>query len=631
ERHLDTDVLLALLVRLQRTRRPDLRLVVMSATLDAEALAQRLECPRLASQGRLFPVEVEHLPRPEDRPLEKQVVSATRRLLDETPGDVLVFLPGAFEIRRAAEALTELGQSRDLAVVPLHGDLSVAEQARAIQPGPRRKVVLSTNVAESSVTIEGVTGVVDSGLARVAEHSPWTGLTTLVTRKVSRASAEQRAGRAGRLAPGHVVRLYTRGDFETRPEHDTPELSRSDLTEMRLLLHALTADPSTLCWLEPPPAAALDRADDLLRLLGATDGDGRLTAIGRRLLELPLHPRLARILHEGERRGVGRRAARLVALLAERDIRSEARTDFGDGRRKSTAPTGPSDLLELEEQLDIARELGRDRIRLLRNGFEPRAVESVLRAEAELRRATQHPPRGGDVTPEAEDEALLVSIFTGFVDRLARRRRPGAAELVLANGKTARLSDQSVVREAELLVALDVDERTIGPGSSAVPIRRASAVRGDWLMDLCSERLTLDEELVWNEDAERVELATRLAFGAITLEETRVPAPPSPEASAVLERAVLSHGVQEFLRADAIATFSERLALFARHYPNANAPVLDEAEIERFVRAACQNRTSFAELRAADPVAALRATLEPAVLAQLSRACPERITLPGGR
>src|SRR5690606_12265691 len=216
ERHLDTDVLLALLVRLQRTRRPDLRLVVMSATLDAEALAQRLECPRLASQGRLFPVEVEHLPRPEDRPLEKQVVSATRRLLDETPGDVLVFLPGAFEIRRAAEALTELGQSRDLAVVPLHGDLSVAEQARAIPPGPRRKVVLSTNVVESSVTIEGVTGVVDSGLARVAEHSPWTCLTTLVTRKVSRASAEQRAGRAGRLAPGRVVRLYTRGDFETR-------------------------------------------------------------------------------------------------------------------------------------------------------------------------------------------------------------------------------------------------------------------------------------------------------------------------------------------------------------------------------------------------------------------------------
>src|SRR5690606_3358663 len=223
------------------------------------------------------------------------------------------------------------------------------------------------------------------------------------------------------------------------------------------------------------------------------------------------------------------------------------------------------------------------------------------------------------------------SVFTGFVDRLARRRRPWATELELANGKTARLSDQSVVRDAELLVALEVDERTLGAGSSAVTVRRASAVRSEWLMDLCSERLTLDEELVWNDGAERVEVATRLAFGAITLEESRAPATPSPEASAVLERAVTSRGVQEFLRADAIAAFSERLALFARHFPSANVPVVDSAEVERFVRALCQERTSFAELRAADPIAALRATLEPRVLAELSRACPERITLPSGR
>ena len=260
ERHLAGDLALAWLRRLQLGARPDLRLVAMSATLDAGPVARYLAAPQVRSEGRLFEVEVEYLSpaeaaRTEVR-LEQRVATAVRRLVSEAPeGDVLVFLPGAAEIRRAREACEPVAQSAGLEVLPLHGDLPPEEQDRAVEPGPRRKVILSTNVAETSITIEGVTAVVDSGLARVASHSPWSGLPRLEVRKVSRASAAQRAGRAGRVRPGRALRLYTRHDHDSRPEFDAPEVRREDLAETVLALAALGAGPD-FSWLEPPPAAA---------------------------------------------------------------------------------------------------------------------------------------------------------------------------------------------------------------------------------------------------------------------------------------------------------------------------------------------------------------------------------------
>ncbi|MEO6599997.1 MAG: helicase-related protein, partial [Polyangiaceae bacterium] len=239
ERHLATDLLLVLLDRLTRSTRPDLKLLVMSATLDAEPVARFLgDCPRVRSEGRMFPVSIEFLPKPDERPLEKQIVSAVRQAIHDSPeGDVLVFLPGAGEIRKAKAALEPLANEAMLLVLPLHGDLPIAEQARAVEPQKQRKVVLSTNVAESSVTVDGVTVVIDSGLARVAGYSPWSGLPTLALEPVSRASTTQRAGRAGRTRPGRVLRLYTKGDHESRRAHDAPEIVRSDLAEAFLILH----------------------------------------------------------------------------------------------------------------------------------------------------------------------------------------------------------------------------------------------------------------------------------------------------------------------------------------------------------------------------------------------------------
>jgi len=298
ERHLQADLALALLRRLQRTSRPDLKLVAMSATLDAAPVARYLDdCAVLRSEGRRFEVKVEHLTRHDERPLELQVEAAVRRLVSEgLDGHVLVFLPGAAAIRRAQEACASVAAEAGLTVLPLHGELPAAEQDAAVRPSSRKKLILSTNVAETSVTIEGVAAVVDSGLARVASHSPWSGLPVLKVSRVSRASAVQRAGRAGRTREGRCLRLYTAQDFGARPEHDTPEVRRLDLAESVLELRAAgVGDPAAFEWFEAPSAEALEAAETLLRRLGATDASGRVTEAGRAMLRLPLHPRLAEL------------------------------------------------------------------------------------------------------------------------------------------------------------------------------------------------------------------------------------------------------------------------------------------------------------------------------------------------
>lgn len=307
ERHLDTDFALALLRRLQRTSRPDLRIVVMSATLDAEPVAEFLGgAARVRSEGRLFPIEIAHTP-PSALRLDEQVAQAIDNLMP-LDGDVLVFLPGAAEIR-AAQRACERFVRRGIAVMPLFGDLSPEEQDAAVQPltGGQRKVILSTNIAESSITIEGVSAVIDSGLARIASDSASTGVPELKVTRISKAAAVQRAGRAGRMRPGRVIRLYSQDDFLRRPEFDTPEILRRELSQMVLDLRA--AGVRDLQWFQPPPEAAWRAADGLLERLGASG------EIARAMARMPLHPRLARLVVEADRRGCGAQGCRMAAKL----------------------------------------------------------------------------------------------------------------------------------------------------------------------------------------------------------------------------------------------------------------------------------------------------------------------------
>ncbi|CAM4463592.1 ATP-dependent helicase HrpB [Corallococcus exiguus] len=629
ERHLSADISLALLRRLQETARPDLKLVVMSATLEAEPVRAYLGgAPSLRSEGRRFDVSVEYLAAPDERHLDQQVLSALKRLFTQgVDGDVLVFLPGAGEIRRARDTCAEFAERHDADVLPLHGDLSPAEQDRAVRRSSRRKIILSTNVAETSVTIDGVAVVIDSGLARVASHSPWSGLPQLKLGKVSRASAVQRAGRAGRTRAGHCVRLYTQHDFDGRPDQEAPEIRRTDLAETVLSLRAsgvkdLTAFP----FFEPPPAPALEAAETLLRRLGAVNAKGQVTDVGQRLLRFPVHPRQARVIVEGERRGVGGDAAVLAALMGERDIRREARANLGGGGRASALVSGPSDLLELLERFREAGRSGFASGRMQSLSLDAGAVQSVERVQKQLRRTVREQgSRPG--RPEDVEQALMLSVLAGYPDRVARRRRPRSPELLMFGGGTTSLSEFSVVQDAELMVAVDAEER---PGRGAV-VRLASTVEAEWLLDLYPDALEEVDTLQWNADSRRVERITRLAYGNLMLEETRTPAPPSEEAARVLAEAALAAGPERFAEPEALEQWRTRVELLGKAFPETGFPTVDAGFMRDALASLCVGARSFSDLEGVSLLDALYARLTSEQQRLLANHAPERVTLPGGR
>jgi len=635
ERHLASDLALALLRRLQLGERPDLGLVVMSATLDAAPVCEFLgDCPLVRSEGRLFEISLEHLAQPDARSLADQVASAVRRLCQEgLDGDVLVFLPGAAEIRRASEKLASLAETRDFLVVPLHGDLSPAEQRRAVDRASRRKVILSTNVAETSVTIDGVVAVIDSGLARIASHSPWSGLPVLAVGKISQASAIQRAGRAGRTQPGRALRLYTQHDFDSRRPHEIPEIARLDLGDALLTLAALgVGDGDSFEWFEPPAAPALQAAHDLLRRLGALDGRGRLTDTGEQMLRFPVHPRLGRLIVEGERRGVGEEAAALAALVAEGDISDGARTRFGGHGPRMRATEG-ADLLERLDRFQQARagRFARERLRGL--GVDARAAETAEMARrqlaAALRRDGPAKRRMEPYQADAIDEALAMATLAAFPDRVMRRRSPGSNEALLASGGVADVGAQP---PDDLLCAVDVEERagvaTRGAGR-AVSVRLAVGIRPEWLLDIAPGELTESDEIEWSADRQRVERWSRLLCGAIVLEESRQPAPPSVEASRLLAEAALGQRRPE--RGEAPAALQAKLEVLRQAFPETGIPALDAKEWQAMVVAACEGITSLAELQTSPIEDRWLASLPSPVARLLREEVPERIRLAGGR
>ncbi|HEV2706704.1 MAG TPA: ATP-dependent helicase C-terminal domain-containing protein, partial [Pyrinomonadaceae bacterium] len=659
ERHLQADLALALLKRLQGGARPDLKLVAMSATLEAAPLARYLGgCPVLRSEGRRFDVSVEHLARPDERPLALQVEQAVRRLIREgTAGDVLVFLPGAAEIRRAREACAELAEEFDLLLLPLHGELSAEEQDRAVRPSERRKVILSTNVAETSITIEGVGAVVDSGLARVAGHSPWSGLPVLQVARTSRASAAQRAGRAGRTRAGRCLRLYTAQDFNARPDYEQPEVTRLDLAETALELHASgVRDLARFEWFEAPPGAALDAAETLLRRLDAITEQGEVTGTGRRMLRWPLHPRLSRLVVEAERRGVEREACLIAALISERDIRAGRvaleKSALASAAARTATSVGSSDLLELS---DLFIEAARARFaheRLRARGLDAAAVRAVERVRRSLVRAVgrrRHAEAEDEVSFSHERETeLLICILAGYPDRVARRRdvastndASSSVELLLAGGGAATLAPESVVRRAPFLVAVDAEARRVGGAQQGrgarggTVVRLASAIEPDWLLDLFIDRIAETTEVQWNAAAERVETIRRMTYEGLVLDETRASETVGEEVRRLLAEKALEAGLSAFADAEAVERFLARVEFAARTYREADFPSLDEGDALDALARLCEGRRSFAELREAVRAGhlqeALRRELTPEQARLLASAAPERVTLARSR
>ncbi len=536
ERHIDTDLALALLRRLQRSERPDLKLVVMSATLDPAPVAAFLgDAPVLRSEGRLFPLETMYTPY-SAAPLEEQVASAVERLGGDA-GDMLVFLPGAAEIRRTARACEGVARGRDLLMLPLYGDLTPEEQDRAVAPAARRKLILSTNIAESSITIDGVTAVIDSGLARIAEDNPWTGLPVLRVARVSKASCTQRAGRAARTAPGRVIRLYTQDDFARRADHDAPEILRRELSQVCLDLKAIGVDdPREIEWLDAPPDAAVNAAEALLERLSARGERAR------RMARLPVHPRLARVAVEGADRGVAEDACAVAALLSA-------------GER-----TGSVDVLQAAEQ----------------SGGVTRAITRQLQR---LLRA----PRGSK-----DDDALLQAILSGFPDRVARRRRD--RQVRLANGMAAEFAGEPPVYE--FMCVLDVEDR---PEKPLPVVRLASRIEPEWLLDMFPERVTERAGVDWNRAAERVESVSALLYDGLMIEETRSGAPDAEQAARLLAEKALEAGLERFVDREELAALNARMEFAAEHAH------IEKPDVATALAELCYGLRSFAELKDAAP------------------------------
>lgn len=630
ERNLQTDLSLAMARRVQREVRPDLRLLAMSATIDPGPIAAYLgDAPVVESRGRLFPVEVEYLDprreRGEEAPLPSQIASripsAVRQALKRSPGDVLVFLPGVGEIHRASEALAPLAAEHGLAVLPLYGDLPAEQQDTVLRPLSRRKVVLATNVAETSVTVDGVTAVVDSGLVRRLRYDPATGLDRLELGKVSRASADQRAGRAGRQAPGVCLRLWGEWEHAALPEREMPEIRRVDLAGPALQLLAWgEGDLAAFDWFEAPDPAALAAARDLLRRLGAT-GPAGLTPTGQTMARMPVHPRLARLLVEGHHFGHPREAALLAALLSERDpFPRTPRSERGTGPRRSSR----SDLLDRLDALEAFEK--RDRSGPDLNVGAARFVLQARDQLAEMARRElgQNPRKGED-----REEALLRALLAAYPDRVARRREPRSHRAVLVGGRGVRLAEESAVLDPELFLAVELDAGRGGSQSEAL-VRIASALEPAWL-PADSVRTSIDVE--FDPERERVVARKRTRFEDLVIAESEAP-PPAAEAERVLVRAAAERPdqLQRALPLDEpeVASFLVRLRCLTEWMPELGLPTFDSGTLLEILPALAAGKRSFADLRRAPLLDALRGALTWEQLQALEREAPERLDVPSG-
>lgn len=610
ERHLAADVGLALVLDARNGLREDLRVLVMSATLDPGPLSALLGgAPVVTSRGRTHPVTVRWVPGPasaglgaDDR-VAVRTASAIRAAIGRDPGDVLAFLPGTGEIRATAAAL---GRLEGVDVLALHGNLPAAEQDRALQAGPRRRVVLATDVAESSVTVEGVGVVVDAGLARRPSTDPSTGLARLRTVTASRASADQRAGRAGRLGPGVAYRLWTEAGHGARRAWPTPEIVTADLADVALELAVWGAPADALSWLDPPPGAALAGAAELLGTLGAVV-DGRPTPRGRAMVELPVHPRLAAMLVSAapdERR----RACTLAALVTERDILRR------DGPLRPTA--------------DVAVRLSLLEAGGGRGGSATEAVASVRRRASEL--ARRLPPVGrhpGGAAEAADAGALLAAAYP---DRLAQWR--GGARYLLRHGGGATLADDDPLVGAPWLVVADVDA---GGGGAKVDgtIRLAATLERAEVERAGAGGLQRSTHLTWDGGADDLREVTETTLGALVLDTTVTAARPGPATAAALVARAAARDLAD-LRWTAATRALQRRAVWVQTTLGDPWPDVSDAALvataNEWLAPLLLNGRGRADIARVDPGAVLGAALG-AGRRELDRVAPPVLALPSGR
>lgn len=645
ERNLAADLALGLLKQLQEKSRPDLRMVVMSATLDTQALSVYLDAPILETGGRLFPVEHHHLPHRSAAPAWDLAAQALQAILASgEDGDVLIFMPGAYEIRKTIEACRRKlpGLSEAAAFFPLHGSLPAPEQDAALAPNPRRKVVVSTNVAETSITIEGIRHVIDSGLARIHRYDARRGINVLRIEPISQASATQRAGRAGRTAPGTCRRLWTQADHRARPPHETPEVRRVDLAEPILQMMSLgVADVRAFPWLEPPEEVALRRGMQLLQELGALDERERLTDLGRQMAAFPVHPRLSRMLLAAARRRCLARAALWAALISDREILSgKIRAEFTDMRDEPHA----CDLVVLERLFHAAAGAKFQPSACAAigvHGHACREVEQTRRLFLDLCKREGLPLAGEDRTDD-----LLKALLTAFPDHVAVLRDAHSRRCVMSAQKRVVLDKESIVKKPGPILALDA--RQIGqglPGAGAgagtgkgfpgagemqTVLNLAGEIDAAWLEEIHPGRTRTAMRTALNEQTRAVEEIEEHLFDDLVIAAVVRPRASAQAAGEILVEQIL-RGQLKLEQWDARADqWIARVRCVRGWFPERPMIAYDDDDLRVILHEIVAGASQFNQVKDRPVLPALRGALSYEDQRFIERMAPAEIKLPSG-
>jgi ATP-dependent helicase HrpB len=637
ERHLYGDITLARALDLQEHQRPDLIILVMSATLEAGLLEKYLDpCSLLTSEGRTHPVDIDYWPQrlpTGGPPIWEIAAEAFRQHVDRGgTGDVLVFMPGSFEIQQTIEAIRLLHESRGYLLLPLHGELPTHDQDAAVARYQQPKVVVSTNVAETSLTIDGIRLVIDSGLARIPRYDPYRGINTLLIEKISRASADQRAGRAGRTAPGRCVRLWPERDHLERPAQELPEIRRLDLAEVVLTLKAAGIENlRQFRWLEPPDELSLYRSELLLTDLGALDKTGRITGLGRKMLAFPVHPRYSRMLLAAQPYNCVYQAALIAALTQGRDLLLRKTTREIDDRREDLfGDTGTSDFWMLmrawkyaaqnQFRLETCRQIGL-------HALTARQVGPVLDHFLRIAAAEGLPVQPA---PFAE-VALQKCILTGFSDHVARRLDEGTLRCELVHGRRGVLARESRVQKSSLLVAAEVREVEGQEKSLNTLLSLATAIEPDWLRELFPEDLQASLRVEFEATAKRVTAQEQLKFRDLILTTRRVEPPPVEAAARILAEEIQAGRLALKAWDHQVDQWILRLNCLARWCPELELPPLQDADRQHLLEQFCHGAFSYKDLKDRPVKPVIQSWLSAAQQNILDKHAPERISLSNGR
>ena len=635
ERHLEGDIALARARQIQREARPDLKIVVMSATLETSLLADYLvPCEILESAGKMFPVSVEYLTKPDDSPAWELAAEACERAVSSAQcaeGDVLIFMPGAYEIQRTLNAVRDRLGSQEFAFHALHGELPPQEQDAAVAPSSKRKIIVSTNVAETSLTIDGVRVVIDSGLAKVARFDPHRGINTLLIEKISRASAQQRLGRAGRTAPGHGIRLWTQMEHDQRAAQTLPEIRRLELSGALLSLKAGGIDDlDHFPWVEAPEPKSLARGRQLLHDLGALDHEEKLTAVGRRMAAFPTHPRYARMLLAADDLGCVRSAALIAALSQSRSIllRSEGKR-MDETREEVLGGEPASDFFLHMRAWRYAQQNGFDPQRCRRLGIHGGSSREVAGTLEQLLRLAER--SGLDIAEKpAPAEAIQRCVLAGFSDQLARRADKGTLRCRLIHQRTGELARESVVRESDLLVAAEIRE-VQSRDELRVLLSLATAVEEPWLKEMFPDDFAEGEETLFEPNLRRVMTRRTRLFRDLVLDYTERDATDMEAAARLLAEEVLAGRCPLKNWNDDVEQWFVRLGCLRRWMPELDLPEAGEEARRAMISQLCHGSFSYKAIKDVEVWPILREWVSSQGQRWLDQLAPERLELPGGR